>query len=123
MTHKSMTTITLFRNSQNAKVFATGHTFFREGDAGDFMYALLEGEVVLVVSGRPIQTLGPGGIFGEMAIIDKEPRSATAVAKTGCKAVPIDQKQFAHLIQQTPLFAVNVMRVMAERLRNANVRK
>jgi CRP-like cAMP-binding protein len=61
--------------------------------------------------------LGEDEIFGEMALVDKSVRSGTARAKTNCKVVPIDEKQFEFLVQQTPLFAIKVMRVMAERLR------
>ncbi|HEU5100134.1 MAG TPA: Crp/Fnr family transcriptional regulator [Roseiflexaceae bacterium] len=60
---------------------------------------------------------GPGGIVGEMALIDDRPRSATAVAATDCRLVPIDERRFTFLVQQTPMFALAVMRVMAERLR------
>ena len=58
-----------------------------------------------------------GGIMGELALIDSKPRSASAVAKTDCRLVPLDDKQFIFLVQQTPFFAIRVMRIMAERLR------
>jgi CRP/FNR family cyclic AMP-dependent transcriptional regulator len=79
-----------------------------------------EGEVDIVVRDRVIDTLGPGGILGEMALIERKPRSATAIARTDCKLVPISEKRFIFLIQQAPLFALQVMRVMAERLRRMN---
>jgi CRP/FNR family transcriptional regulator, cyclic AMP receptor protein len=59
-------------------------------------------------------------IFGEMALIDNAPRSATAVAVSDAKLVSVSEKQFLFLISNTPYFALNVMRVMARRLRTAN---
>ena len=54
---------------------------------------------------------------GELALIDRRPRSATAVAVTACVLAPIDEKQFQFMVQQTPFFALQVMRVLTERLR------
>ena len=59
-------------------------------------------------------------IFGEMALIDSEPRSATAVAITDVELVPISEKQFLFLVSQTPYFALRLMRVLAQRLRATN---
>ena len=56
-------------------------------------------------------------MFGEMALVDSEPRSAEAVARTDCKLVPINKKRFAFLVTETPFFALEVMQVMANRLR------
>jgi CRP-like cAMP-binding protein len=57
-----------------------------------------------------------------MALIDNSPRSATAIAKTDCKVVPLDQRRFQFLVQETPFFALQVMTIMATRLRHANSR-
>lgn len=111
------TTINLFRTEKDTLSFAAGQTIFSKGDLGDVMYAVQEGEVAIYVGDTLIDTHGPGGIFGEMAIIDAAPRSATAVAQTDCTLVPITQQRFEFLVQQTPRFAVNVMRIMAERMR------
>ena len=67
--------------------------------------------------GRILETVEPGGIFGEMALIDKQERSASARAKSESKVVPIDQRRFLYLVANTPFFAVEVMEVMASRLR------
>lgn len=113
--------ISLFRNATDFKTFSAGETIFQEGQPGDVMYIVKEGEVNVLVHGMVIYTIrGPGGMLGEMALIDTQPRSATAVAKTACKLIPIDQKRFTFLVQQTPFFAVEVMRTMAERLRRMN---
>ena len=111
----------LFSNATDFKTFPAGETIFKEGQPGDMMYIVIEGEVDVLVHGKVVYSIGgPGGVLGEMALIDTQPRSATAVARTACKLVPIDQKRFTFLIQQTPYFAVEVMRTMAERLRRMN---
>ena len=117
-----MTTIGLFRNSTEFETFAAGSVIFNEGDPGRQMFAVKDGSVDIVVHGRTVDTIGPGEIFGEMALIDSGPRSAKAVAKTECHVVPIDEKRFAFLIQQTPQFALQVMKIMAERLRQADAK-
>jgi CRP-like cAMP-binding protein len=81
------------------------------------MYAIIEGVVEITVEGQPLDLVGPGGIVGEMALVDNSPRSGTARAKTQAKLVPIDQKRFTFLVQQTPYFSIQVMRIMADRLR------
>ena len=112
-----MATIDLFQHAEDRMIFAAGQIIFREGEPGDVMYAVLEGEVEIVVQGQVIDTTGPGGIVGEMALIDAGPRSATVKAATPCTLVPVSQRRFTFLVQQTPFFALQVMRIMAERQR------
>ena len=112
-----MTTIDMFRHASDAVSFEAGKIIFRKDDPGLVMYAVTEGEVEILAAGKVILSVGPGGIFGEMALIEEAPRSATAVAKTACKLVAIDKKRFTFLVQQTPFFALSVMRIMSERLR------
>jgi CRP-like cAMP-binding protein len=95
-----------------------GYVVFREGDKADAMYIVLEGEVEIRVHDKVIDTTGAGGIVGEMALVDNSPRSATCVAKTACKIVPVNERQFNFMVQETPNFAITVMRMMCERLRN-----
>ena len=112
-----MVTIDLFRNAEDTQPFAAGATIFRAGDPGDVMYAVVEGTVDVLVRGKLVEELGPGGVFGEMALIDTGVRSATAVAKTDCKVVAVDKKRFQFLVQQTPNFSLQLMRIIADRLR------
>ena len=114
---RPMTTIDMFRHASDAVSFEAGKIIFRKDDSGLVMYAVTEGEVEILAAGKVILSVGPGGIFGEMALIEEAPRSATAVAKTACKLVAIDKKRFTFLVQQTPFFALSVMRIMSERLR------
>lgn len=112
-----MARIDLFRHSNDWVGFEAGKTIFAEGEPGDCMYVVLEGDVDIVSGERVIETAGAGSIIGELALIDRAPRSASAVARTAARLVPVDAKQFQYLIQQTPFFALQVMAIMAERLR------
>jgi CRP-like cAMP-binding protein len=69
-----------------------------------------------------VETVGEGGIIGEMGLIDRGPRSATAIAKTDCKLVPLNEQRFTFMVQETPNFALQVMRIMADRLRRMDAR-
>lgn len=84
------------------------------------MFAIVEGEVEIRLNGKTVEVCKAGSIVGEMALIDSQPRSATAIAKTDCKLASVDEKRFLFLVQQTPLFALQVMRIMTERLRHMN---
>ena len=99
-----------------------GKVVFREGDPGDTVYVVLEGKVDLRVNGRLVETVGPGGILGEMALIEQAPRVAGATARTACDLQPISEERFMSMIQQTPHFALQVMKVIASRLRRMNAR-
>ena len=107
----------LTRHLEQQRPFTAGQIIFRQGEPGDHMYIIADGQVDLSVDEQHLVTIGPGGIFGEMALIDNHPRSATAIARDDCILVIIDRAHFLTLIQKTPLFALQVMRVMAERLR------
>lgn len=117
-----MPVTSLFEHADDTRAVPAGTTIFREGDPRDFLYAVIEGEVDLLVKGRLIETVGRGGIFGEMALIDKCDRIATAVARTDAKVAPVDEQRFLFLVQQTPNFAVHVMRVLSDRLRRMDER-
>jgi CRP-like cAMP-binding protein len=84
------------------------------------MYVVKSGAVALTAGDRVLEMLGPGALFGEMALIDSDRRSATATASGGCELVELDEKRFHFLVRETPYFAQHVMRVMANRLRQMN---
>jgi len=100
--------------------FKAGDIIFREGDAAEEFFVVKSGSVEIRLGNRLLDTLPERSIFGEMAIIDKSPRSATAVAATDVTLVPVGEKQFLFLVSRTPYFALNVMRVLAQRLRTSN---
>jgi CRP/FNR family cyclic AMP-dependent transcriptional regulator len=83
------------------------------------MYVIRSGEIEIERDGKVVETLLPGGIFGEMALIDGSPRAATARAKTSCEVAPITEKSFLFLVHETPFFAIAVMRTLADRLRRS----
>ena len=112
----------LFEHASDAKPVAAGTTIFNVGDERDYMYAVLEGQVDIVVNGRVVETVVSGGIFGEMALIEKDQRTATAIARTDATVVAVDERRFLFLIQQTPNFALHVMRVLSDRLRRMDAR-
>jgi CRP/FNR family transcriptional regulator, cyclic AMP receptor protein len=104
-------------NNIDAHQIEAGSVIFREGEAADQLFVIKSGEVRIQIGNRTITELSAGDIFGEMALIDNEPRSATAVAMTDVELVPVSEKQFLFLVSQTPYFALKVMRVLARRLR------
>lgn len=111
------TTINLFNNDKDFVIFPAGQVIFEKGGIADRMYVVIDGEVEISIDGKFLDTTGAGGIVGEMALIDDSPRSATAIAKTQCKLVGVDKNRFNFLVQQTPNFALNVMKIMVERIR------
>jgi CRP/FNR family transcriptional regulator, cyclic AMP receptor protein len=115
-----MVEINIFQHAADAQSVAAGAVLFREGDEGDTMFAVVDGVVELSHRGLLVECVGPGGILGEMALIDSASRSATATALTPARVVPVDHEQFTFLVHEHPTFALKVMAIMAERLRRAN---
>lgn len=114
-----MPTINLFRHADETREIAAGTVIFEEGDYGDEMFVVVEGEVELTFQGKLLELVRAGGLIGELALIDAAPRSAKALARTNCKLAIISSDRFAFMVQQTPYFALHVMQVMAERLRRS----
>jgi CRP-like cAMP-binding protein len=113
-----MTILNLFKFVKEQVTFPAEQVIFKEDETGDFAYVVIEGEVELTYHGHVLETVGPGGLLGEMALIDNQTRSATAKAKTEVKAVAIDRNRFTFMVQETPWFALEVMKIMADRLRH-----
>lgn len=112
----------IFRQNDNAVAVATGDVVFNAGDEGDAMYVVIAGEIDLIVNGTTVETVGPDGMFGELALIDREPRTATAVAKSDSTLVRVEPAQFMLMVRQTPFFATDVIRLLAYRLRRMDER-
>ena len=108
---------TCFEKLGKAEVVPQAGQFFAENQGSDRMYLLIEGEVGLVRGRKVLDTVKAGEIFGEMAVISQSPRSATAAAKTACRALSLDASQFQSAIQQTPEFALMLMNIIINRLR------
>ncbi|MFZ0961537.1 MAG: cyclic nucleotide-binding domain-containing protein [Terriglobia bacterium] len=113
--------LNLFRDKE-AVSFAAGKEVIKTGDPGETMYIVVEGETEILDGPAILEVAGPGSIVGELALIDDEPRSASVVAKTDCRLVPVDRRRFQYMVQETPSFGLAVMKVLADRLRNKNVR-
>jgi CRP/FNR family cyclic AMP-dependent transcriptional regulator len=107
---------------QRTVSFADGGVVFVKGDRGEFAYLVRSGEVEIRGAGHAFEVVGPGGLFGEMALIDGGPRSASAVARKATELVVIDQTTFARLLSEVPDFARKVMQLLTLRLRAANSR-
>jgi CRP-like cAMP-binding protein len=99
-----------------------GGVIFAAGDAGRAMYVVRTGSVDLKIGDTLLESVGPGGILGELALVDPAPRSASAVAGPDCTLVRVDQAAFDDLVRRVPGLALEVMRVMARRLRKVNPR-
>jgi CRP/FNR family transcriptional regulator, cyclic AMP receptor protein len=97
-----------------------GETIFKEGDRAKELYVLQKGQVEIQLGNRLLATLEANDIFGEMALVDPAPRSATAIAKTDVALIPISKKDFLVLVSRAPTFALDVMAMLTRRLRAAN---
>jgi CRP/FNR family transcriptional regulator, cyclic AMP receptor protein len=112
----------LFDKGTDLLEMPPGQVLFRKGEVGRHMYIVKSGEVQIVDSNHVLETVRPGGILGEMALVDGRPRSATAQSFGHSIVIPIDEHRFQLLVQHTPFFAIRVMRVMSARLRSTNER-
>lgn len=101
---------------------AAGEAVLSAGDDAKEMFVVSQGAVKIKVNGETIEEVGEGGIFGEMALIDYRKRSADVVAATDCEIIPIDQRLFVILVQETSFFALDVMKILAEKLRMMNTK-
>jgi CRP-like cAMP-binding protein len=107
-------------NDVETRRVRAGGIIFREGERADELFVIKSGYVRIQIGNRTMADLTTDNIFGEMALIHSEPRSATAVAITDVELVPISEKQFLFLVSQAPYFALKVMRTLAQRLRVTN---
>ena len=109
----------LLARAGEVQSWAPGGVVFERGSHGDVMYVVVTGTVALKDDENVLDTVHAPGIFGELALIESKPRALTAVAETEVGLVEIPVRTFWVLVHETPYFAQLVMRVMAERLRNA----
>jgi len=105
--------------------YTPGETIFDEGKSGDLMYVIVEGEVEIRkrtsrTATKTLAVFHAGDIFGEMALIEKKPRSATAIATRQSKLLAMNDKLLEAMIDGNPDFARKLIRMLAERLRKSN---
>ncbi|MBI3041843.1 MAG: cyclic nucleotide-binding domain-containing protein [Betaproteobacteria bacterium] len=89
----------------------------KEGEGGVFMYVVLDGQVAISIKSKVVEHIGPGGFFGEMALVDQSPRAATATAESDCDLLSINRNDFLNLVKADPAFAVSLLKALSERLR------
>ena len=113
-------TVDLTKYKDELIPFKAGEIIFKINEPGDVMYLVAQGEVEIWIHNKVVEQVSPGGVIGEMALLDMGPRSATATAKTDCLLLAIDRERFQHQVQKSPSFALQVMRNMALRLRRVD---
>ena len=114
-----MPSFAYFANERDIRAFKAGDVIFADGDFGEHMFAVLEGDVEIRSGDRVLEMVAVGGVFGELALIDQAPRSATAIAMRDCRLAAVSRERFIALVQRTPYFALDIMKILADRLRRA----
>ena len=104
---------TVVRFNEGAKIMV-------EGRPGTSMYIVLEGKVAVAIGKRIVEKLSIGGVFGEMALVDQSPRTATAVARTECALLSINRDALIALVKSDPAIGMAMMRAVAARVRYMN---
>ena len=112
----------LFGDDTQTVSLNAGEALFQKGDPATTAFIVKSGALQILDGNHVFETLGEGGILGEMALVDHGVRSATVKAIAPAQLIPIDEKRFLFMVQQTPFFAIRVMRVMGARLRAMNER-
>ena len=111
-------TVEIFQTTPEPQRFSAGDVIFRTGDAENIMYGIVEGEIEISVNGKVLETIEQGDIFGEGALVHSDSkRASTAIAKTDCKLAVMERKNFLFAVQQTPMFAIEIMRSYSDRIR------
>jgi CRP-like cAMP-binding protein len=98
--------------------YEKGKIIMVAGQTGALMYVVLEGRVAISIRGALVQYVGPGGVFGEMALVDQSPRSANATAETDCVLLGINRHVFLNMVKSDPTFGASLLGAVAERVRN-----
>ena len=109
--------------SRPPQTFPAGRVIMKEGDAGVSMYIVIRGRVSVSIRNIVVERVGPGGSFGEMALVDHASRSATAAAETECQLLSISRTDFLNLVKTKPGFAISLLKTIADRLRNMTAQK
>ncbi|MBW4686452.1 MAG: cyclic nucleotide-binding domain-containing protein [Komarekiella atlantica HA4396-MV6] len=109
-------TVSIFQKQPNPQVFSAGQIIFEEGQPGNFMYGILEGEVDILVNSKVVETIETGEVFGVGVLVGVKNRTYTAIAKTECKLAFLDEQGFLFAVQETPVFSIKVMKSYSERL-------
>jgi CRP-like cAMP-binding protein len=95
--------------------YPAGKLIMREGERGVALYAVLEGRVAISIGESVVEKLGTGGVFGEMSLVDREPRLASASAETDCVLLAMSRHMFLHLVKTSPKFGAAMLKAVGER--------
>ena len=114
-----MDLLEVFKDSEDIVDVPAGTVIIREGDEGNKMFVVMDGEVEITIKGKRIASAARGEIVGERALISPELRSATVTALTDARMAVIVQSIFDSLVQYVPYFTMHVMYVLADRLKGA----
>jgi CRP-like cAMP-binding protein len=117
MTEEPFDFAALIRRGVRFRRCDAGERIFLESDPGDCLYVVHSGRVDVITFGTVLESVGPNGIFGEMAVIDDGPRSAAALTSEPTELAVVDKSTFLTLVREEPEFAMRVMRVLAQRIR------
>jgi CRP/FNR family transcriptional regulator, cyclic AMP receptor protein len=107
------------KRAEDVKVDA-GKLLVSEGDTGTEFFVIVDGNATVSKHGRKVAELGPGGFFGELALLERAPRNATVKAETPMELVVLGQREFAGIIDDVPEFAHKLLAGLARRLRQAD---
>lgn len=114
---------TQFSIAPDVRHFDAGDVIFEQGEPGDVMYVVAAGEIDIEIDGDYIETVKDGEVLGEIALLREMPRISTARARTATTIIPISSQRFAFMIDNTPAFAMNVMRMLSTRLQHNPYRR
>ncbi|MEH1767244.1 Crp/Fnr family transcriptional regulator [Nostoc sp.] len=109
-------TVSIFQKQPDPKAFLAGQVIFEEGQPGDEMYGILEGEVDILVNGKIVESIETGEVFGAGVLVGVKNRTYSAIAKVDSKLGFLDREGFLFAVQETPVFALQVMKSYSERL-------
>jgi CRP-like cAMP-binding protein len=100
--------------------FPAGQTICKEGARGIGMHIVVEGDTKVQIGGRTRRKLGPGAFFGEIALLDGGPRSATVIADTAVRTLSVPQWEFKSMLEEHPTLALRMLEETCRRLRNTD---
>ena len=111
-------TVEIFQKSSSPLTYIAGQVIFEQGESGSLMYGIIEGEIDLFVDEKLVETITKGDVFGEGALVQPEhDRASTAIAKTDCVIACLDRERFLFVIENTPMFAIQVLKSYSDRAR------
>jgi CRP-like cAMP-binding protein len=115
---KMLAGLTKLMAGQEPVLYSTDKMIMQEGSAGALMYVVLEGNVAISIKGGVVAKVGPGGVFGEMALVDQAVRAATAKAESDCTLLAFNRPQFLQLVKTSPAFGIALLNGIAERAKD-----